>query len=258
MAHTNRPPRAAIVAVVVVLIAAAYGAWWWFTQRGGETGRTFSGTIEGTEYRVAPAIAGRIETVTAGEGDGVEAGEVLVRLDNDAFSLQVRQAEAAVRAASAQVRQARDDGTDAEVDAAEAQLDQAKAAVSLAKVQLGYTVVKAPHAGVVVALAGNVGENASPGRTVLTILDTEEPFVRFFVPETRIGELALGDTVTVTTLEGDTYEARVGFIASQAEFTPNNVETEEQRAKLVYEARATIAQPRDTLKPGMTVDVAFE
>lgn len=258
MAHTRRPPKAAIPVVIVVLALASYGAWLWFSERGSEAEQTFVGTIEGTEYRVAPAIAGRIETVTVGEGDEVAARDELVRLDDGALALQVRQAEAGVRAARAKLSQAKDDGTDADVEAAKAGLEQARAALSIAKIQLGYAAVKAPHDGVVVAIAANVGENAAPGRTVLTLLDTAEPFVRFFVPETRISRVALGDSIRITTTEGEVYEARVDFIASQAEFTPNNVETKEQRAKLVYEARATVAQPKDTLKPGMTVDVAFE
>lgn len=256
MAHAGRPPRAAIAALLFVVLVAAVGSWWWFTQRRTSADETLSGTIEGTEYRVAPTVAGRIETVTVSEGDAVEAGEVLVRLDDEAFRLQLDQARAAVRAARAQLEQARDDGTDAEIEAAKAQLDQARAAVSLAKVQVRYAVVTAPHDGIVVAVTGNAGENASPGRTVLTLLDQAAPYVRFYVPETRIGKIAVGDAVRLDA-NGTGYEARVAFVAAQAEFTPTNVETKEQRAKLVYEVRATVASPDDTLKPGMPVDVAF-
>lgn len=257
MAQAHRPPRAAIAIVVLVLVAAAVGAWWWFTQRTTGAEQTLSGTIEGTEYRVAPAIAGRIETVTVAEGDRVKAGDVLVRLDDDAFRLQIKQAQAGVRAAKAQVTQAKDDGTDAEVAAAKAQLEQAKAAVELAKVQLRYATVKSPHAGIVVAVSGNAGENASPGKTVLTLLDQAGPYVRFYVPETRIGEIALGDKVRTVASDGRIYDATVDFIAAQAEFTPTNVETKEQRAKLVYETRASIDEPNEFLKPGMPVDVSF-
>lgn len=257
MAHTGRPPRTAIIAIVLVVVAIAVGAWWWFTQRAAVDEQVLSGTIEGTEYRVAPTLAGRIETVTAAEGDQVSAGDVLVRLDNDAFVLQLKQAQAAVRAAKAQVSQAQDDGTDAEVAAAKAQLDQARAGVDLAKVQVRYTVVKAPHDGVVVAVSSNAGENASPGKTVLTLLDQTAPYARFYVPETRIGDIALGDTVRIVTSDGLMHDAKVDFIASQAEFTPTNVETDEQRAKLVYEVRASIDDPDAALKPGMPVDVSF-
>lgn len=257
MADKHRPPKAAIAAVVLVIVAAAIGGWWWFTQRGAAQEEALSGIVEGTEYRVAPTLAGRIETVTVAEGDEVKAGQVVVRLDDDAFVLQLKQAQAAQRAAQAQLDQAKDDGTDAEIAAARAQLDQAKAAVSLAKVQLSYAVVKAPHAGVVTVVSGNAGENASPGRTVLTLLDQSAPYVRFYVPETKIGDVALGDTVRLVTSDGTTYDAEVDFIATQAEFTPTNVETQEQRAKLVYEVRATVAEPEETLKPGMPVDVSF-
>ena len=135
---------------------------------------------------------------------------------------------------------------------------QANAAVKLAQVQLGYATVKAPHDGVVTAVAANAGQNAAPGRTLATIADTNNLFVRVFVPETRIGDVKLGATVKATTDSSDTtYSGAVEFIASQAEFTPNNVETKEQRVKLVYEVRVRISDTSGTLKAGMPVDVTF-
>ena len=138
-------------------------------------------------------------------------------------------------------------------------MDQAKAAVSLAKVQLGYATVTAPHGGTVVSVTANAGENASPGKTLATISDPADLFVRVFVPETEIGNVKLGQTATITTdSTTNTYNGRVEFVAAAAQFTPNNVETKDQRVKLVYEARVRITDPSGELKAGMPVDVAFE
>ena len=82
--------------------------------------------------------------------------------------------------------------------------------------------------------------------------------MRVFVPETRIGDVKVGQTATVTTDSSDgRYPGTVEFIASQAEFTPNNVETKDQRVKLVYEVRVRVTDTSGTLKAGMPVDVTF-
>jgi HlyD family secretion protein len=260
MANEHAGRRRVVMVIAVVLVAAAIGGVWWYsTQRQTAGNNAVSGTVEATEYQVASSLAGRIETVTVSEGDTVKAGQVIVLLDPSALKLQVQQANDAVRAAQAAVAQAKDTGTNADVKAAQARLDQARTAVSLAKVQLKYATVTAPHGGTVVSLTANAGENAGPGKTLATISDPADLFVRVFIPETEIGTVKLGQKATITTdSTSNTYPGRVEFVASQAQFTPNNVETKDQRVKLVYEARIRIADPSGELKAGMPVDVAFE
>ncbi len=257
--ETRKRPPIAVVVIVVLLVAGALGYWWWSSQQTtANAALSASGAVELTEYQIAPAMAGRIETITVGEGDKVDAGAVIATLDKRALELQLAQAVAGVTAAEAGVTQAKSDGTTAEVTAAKARLAQAKAGVALAKVQLSYAAVTTPKAGVVSAVAANAGQNASPGKTIATISDTSDLFVRVFVPETRIGEVKLGAKANVTTDSSTaTYPGVVEFIASQSEFTPNNVETKEQRVKLVYEVRVRLSDTSGTLKAGMPVDVAF-
>lgn len=246
----------AIVVVVAVIAGAAY--WWWTTQQATVASQTLTlaGTVESTEYQVASAIAGRITTMTAREGDELATGDVVATLDDTALKLQVSQAEQGVKAAKAQVRQAKDDGTDAEVDAARARQKQAEAAVDIAKVQLGYATIEAPHGGTVVAVPSNAGENAGPGKSLATIADPNDLFVRVYVPEPRLGEVRHGQSVKIVTSGGDV-DGTVSFIATAAEFTPNTVETEEQRGNLVFEVRVRVTGDTDTLKAGLPVDVEF-
>ena len=78
------------------------------------------------------------------------------------------------------------------------------------------------------------------------------------VPETRIGTVSVGQAVSVSSDSGGAAIAgTVSFVSAQAEFTPNTVQTAEQRAKLVYEVRVTISDSSGTLKPGMPVDVTL-
>jgi HlyD family secretion protein len=258
MQHKRRRPPIPLVILLVLAIGAGGYYWWRSAQATESTGVSASGAVEAQQYQVASVIAGRVTKVEVAEGDVVKQGQILVVLDQSALKLQVDQAEQGVKAARAALSNAKEDGTDADVSAARARLNQAKAAVDLAKVQLGYATVAAPHSGVVVTLTTNEGQNAGPGKTLLTLSDPSSLFVRVFVPETQIGNVKIGQQVTVTAdSPTEPYTGTVSFVASEAEFTPSNVETKDQRTKLVFEVRVRIPDTSGALKAGMPVDVAF-
>ncbi len=260
--HADARKRIPIVVLVVALVAA--GAYWAWSQYGqGSVGKTrLSGTVEAVESQVASVIAGRIESSTATEGAEVAEGALLFSVDDAVLQLQIDQAEAAVRAAKAGVDQAKkDDLSSAEIAAAQAKLDQARAALKMAKVQADYAQITAPAAGVITAVSARPGEIASPGRALATIADLEDLYVSVYVPEPEIGGVTLGQDATVSADGGGEWTGSVDFIATEAEFTPNNIETKDQRVKLVYEVRIRIDSAESAsqqLKPGMPVDVVLE
>jgi HlyD family secretion protein len=258
MSAHKRPPIPVIV--LVVLVIAGLGGWWWWsaTRPAADDGLVLTGQVETTEIAIAPAMAGRVASIDVAEGDRVTEGQTLVQLDTAALEIQVTQAEQGVVAAKAAVTNAEDDddATKADVKAAKARLAQAEAAVELAQVQLGYATITSPIAGTVVNVVGNAGTNAAPGRTVLTMADPADLFVRVFVPEARIGQVAVGGEAAVTTTSGaEPYAGTVSFVSDSAEFTPNTIDTPDQRAKLVFAVRIRVDDPTGTLKAGMPVDV---
>lgn len=258
MAAHKRPPIPVIVLVVLALVGGGTWWWWWTSTHPATPANQLSGVVETTEYQVAATLAGRIASVEAAEGDQVKAGQVLVKLDTEALDLGVKQAKAGVDAAKAALKQARDDkDSDAEIAAAKAKVTQAEAAVGLAEVQRGYTSVPAPHDGTVVTVTTNAGQNAAPGKTLMTITDPADLFVRVFVPETMLGDVRPGRTASITSDAGAALDGTVTFVATSAQFTPNNVETPEQRAALVYEVQVKITPGAATLLPGQPVDVSF-
>jgi HlyD family secretion protein len=256
--HRRRRPFIPVL-ILIVLALGAGGYYWWRSAHATEsTALSASGAVEAQQYQVASVIVGRVNKIAVSEGDVVKQGQTLVVLDQSALKLQVDQAKQGVKAARAALRNAKEDGSDADVSAAKARLNQAEAAVDLAKVQLGYATVAAPHSGVVVTLAANAGENASPGRTLLTLTDPGDLFARVFVSETQIGNVKIGQQATVTTESlSEPSTGTVSFVASEAQFTPNNVETKDQRTKLVFEVRVRISDTSGALKAGMPVDVTF-
>lgn len=154
-------------------------------------------------------------------------------------------------AAKAAVINAKDDGTDADVKAARVRLSQAESAVKLAEIQLGYATITAPTDGTVITVVSNSGQNAAPGRTLLTMTNPADLFVRVFVPETRIGQVSVGQQVNLTSdSTTGTFQGTVSFVSSQAEFTLNNIDTPEQRTKLVFEVRIAVDDLSGALEVG--------
>jgi HlyD family secretion protein len=91
------------------------------------------------------------------------------------------------------------------------------------------------------------------------LLDTRVVWLRVYVPETQYGRIRVGDAaqVRVDSFPGRIFRGRVAAISSQAEFTPKNVETREQRAQLVYWVKIRLPNADDALKPGMPADASI-
>ena len=177
--------------------------------------------------------------------------------DVAAARAQVRQAEATLRTARAgeeMLTQRR-----ADVAAAAAQVAQAEAGVRLFLTQQKNLIVTSPIDGVVIAKHASAGEIVAAGAPILTVADLDAVWVRLFIPLPHLGKVGLGQTVEVQTdaFPGRTFSGTVTEIAQQAEFTPKNVQTQEERVKLVFAVKVTIPNPGHLLKPGMPADAVI-
>ncbi len=148
-----------------------------------------------------------------------------------------------------------------QVSAARAAVRQSQANVAVVEATLSQTRVVAPFAGRVTLRHREPGEIVGPGAPVVSITNTEDRWVRVYVREDAVGRLAVGRAVEITadTYPDRTYGGEIVFIANEAEFTPSNVQTTEERVKLVYEVRVRITRDETLdLKPGIAADVVLE
>ena len=136
------------------------------------------------------------------------------------------------------------------------EIERAKANLGLIETQLADTVAVSPVDGVVLVKSADVGEVIAAGTTVVTVGDIDHPWLRAYINETDLGRVQLGAKARVTTdsFPGKVYEGRVSFISSEAEFTPKQIQTEEERVKLVYRIKIDVANPRRELKSNMPAD----
>jgi HlyD family secretion protein len=299
-----------------------------------------SGHVEATDVHLAPEVGGRIVFLGVNEGDRVESGTVLVRLDSRDAELAVERARADQRAAEAQlrllqagsrpedVRQAaaqaqasRDEvqAARAELAAAEADLQRfealleanagsrkqrddartrrdvaresvqagesrvraaeqtvarlragarpqeieaarARVAAAAAQVATAEEAIKdaslvAPTRGIVSEKLAEIGEVVAPRAPVLVITDLDRAWADVFVPEPVLPRIRIGQSATLfTDAGGSGLSGTVTYISPKAEFTPRNVQTAEERSKLVYRIRISVDNRDGVLKAGMPIE----
>ncbi|MCK4977230.1 MAG: efflux RND transporter periplasmic adaptor subunit [Anaerolineales bacterium] len=168
-------------------------------------------------------------------------------------------AEANLSTAEANLAAAQADTSPEQLAAAQAQVDVAQTALGVVQAQMDKLIIVAPLDGVVLTRLVEPGEVVAPGATLLTIGPLEELIITVYIPEDQYGTINLGQTVLVSvdSFPGETFEATVIRIADQAEFTPRNVQTQEDRRTTVFAVELGIDNPDGKLKPGMPADVRF-
>jgi len=147
------------------------------------------------------------------------------------------------------------------IAAARAQLAQAEAALEEHDAALANMVLRAPFGGVITIRHREPGEIVPAGSPVLTVTNRDDRWVRIYVSERRIGAVRVGSGARITsdTNPGTAYAGEVSYVATEAEFTPKNVQTAEERVKLVYAVKVRITGDASyALKPGMPADVQLE
>ena len=141
-------------------------------------------------------------------------------------------------------------------DQASAKLAQAQASLKLAETRLSYATIVSPLTGVVLSKNIEPGEYVSPGTPVVTVGDLAHPWLRAYIDEVDLDRVKYDQSARVITSRSadKVYNARVGFIASEAEFTPKIVQTEKERTKLVYRIKIYAENDDMGLKRGMPAD----
>lgn len=232
--------------------------------------------------------AGIVSELFVTEGDQVEAGAPIFRLDPDRLTYQAQSASAqssalaqAVQAAQSQadlaarnyarsaalsergfLPRARLDADRAARDAAQADLARARRELQSAGAQSGLAQERlsdangaAPLAGAIEQIYHRPGEVVAAGAPIVSLLAPQNMKVRFFAPETSLARLRVGETVSVS-CDGCAapVHARISFIASEPQFTPPVIYSVDQREKLVFLVEARLDAP-NAIRPGMPVDV---
>lgn len=216
---------------------------------------------EVAQARAAARAAGqRLEEARL---DGARAralfeGEAISKRELDRAETALAAAQADADRADSQLDLVLEGPRAEQIDAQRALVEQAEAGLQQAAAEVGHTLVEAPFGGIVTIRHREPGETVLGGAPIVTVMDPADRWVRIYVREDAIGRVSIGQAARITS---DTWPDReldgeVTFIASEAEFTPANVQTEEERVKLVYAVKVKVTgDPGSDLKVGTPADV---
>ncbi|MDR2459003.1 MAG: efflux RND transporter periplasmic adaptor subunit [Holosporales bacterium] len=237
-----------------------------------------NGNVEIHDVNVSFRISGRIGEILVEEGSKVHEDETLAVLVNDTLSAKVKLVEAQLAEAQVNLENAKKnyvrykglmknksasekayDTAETEYKVAIAKVESAKAAHDTAVIDLQDAKLKSPVSGVVLTRSFEKGEMVSAGVPVFSIVPNEQIRIKTFATEAVLSKIKCGDKahVSIVSLPGKVFNGHVGFISSEAEFTPKNIETQELRATLMYRIRVLVDEPAPELKQGMPVTVRF-
>jgi HlyD family secretion protein len=228
--------------------------------------------IQQAEAQVAAATADRRSAeaeATAARADEVRFGELLKanagsRKEYDDALARRDRADASVKAAEDKRAAAAALADRLKAGARPEEIDQARARVAGTDAQIASlehdrteAVIVAPLAGVVSSRLVEPGELVGPRTPLLVMIDLDHAWANAYVEEPFVPRLRIDQPATVVTDAGDRADGRVAFISSEAEFTPRNVQTSDERAKLVYRVKVTVDNSKGLFKPGVPVEVQF-
>jgi HlyD family secretion protein len=192
--------------------------------------------LKQANQRAALVFAGpRVEQVDGAAAQVVHARGALKMAEANALELKRREQELATR---------------------RAEIERSRANLAQVDAQLADTLVVSPVDGVVLVKSADVGEVLAAGATVVTIGDIDHPWLRAYINETDLGKVKLGSKARITTdsYPGKVYDGHVSFISSEAEFTPKQIQTQEERVKLVYRIKIEVDNRLHELKSNMPAD----
>lgn len=191
--------------------------------------------------------------------EAMRANPLQLQAAVDAARAQQAAAEAQLAQARARLEMARNGPRAEQLQAAEAQLAQARAARRQIEVMLTKATLSAPRAGVILSRPIHEGEQVTIGAPLMTIGGLDTVRLTVYISEADIGHVRLGQAVDVTvdSYPGRQFRGQVTFIAQNAEFTPRNVQTADERATTVFAVRVELPNADHALKPGMPADAVL-
>jgi HlyD family secretion protein len=231
-----------------------------YVDEGGDVKRTWNLQLQASQYALDQAkaeLSGGWQYLEALKA--IRDNPLALRAQLHGAEMQLDLAEAQIAAAQAALDDLEAGATQEEVAIAEAQVHQAEAPVRLFDAQIAQLTLEAPMDGVVTSRSSQVGETATAGLPLLTIANLDEVTLVIYIPETRVGHVRLGQEVEVEvdSFPGRAFIGEVVHIAGEAEFTPRNVQTQEERVNLVFAVKVRIPNPEHALKPGMPADATI-
>jgi HlyD family secretion protein len=211
----------------------------------------YVGTIEATKVDISSRISSVISTFPAREGHKVKKGDLLIQMAcediKQNFDLAKSDLDRGLRLFKTG-------------SLSEENLDHIKSKRDDSALKLDWCTVKAVKDTTVLNTYREEGEYVNPGTKLLTLVNLTEVWTIIYVPQPLLAKISNGMKVTgfLPELKMRPFEGKITYISDAAEFTPKNVQTREERTRLVFGVKVTFSNPEEILKPGMSLEVKLE
>ncbi len=265
--------------LLLLVLAVAGAAYYFYEKKQKEEARDnllLYGNVDIRQVDLGFQVAGRVVKMYFEEGDTVQPGALLGKLDKRPYTDQERESHANLQSIKVNLQNAEKtfkrrlelikdgsvsqedfDNANAAYEALKASQQQAEASLALAQTNLSYTEVYAPTLGTILTRVREPGTVVNVGDPIYTLSVASPVWVRAYVSEPDLGKIFPGMEAEIFTdnSNGKVYSGKIGFISPVAEFTPKTVETTQLRTDLVYRIRIYADNPDHGLRQGMPVTV---
>ena len=233
-----------IILIVLILAAAGVGVYQYWQR----STFLYAGTIEATEVDISPQVTGVLSKVVPQEGDLVKKDQVMIEIGGEDYKLAAQIADREYN------RAVKLHNTGSMPDEA---FDRARFKRDDTALRAQWCTINSPLDGVTLDRYHEPGELVNSSMKILTLADLNQVWAYVYVPQTHLAKLSLGQVVTgyLPELSMKPFEGKIISIRNEAEFTPKNVQTRDERTRLVYGIKIQFQNPDRILKPGMTVEV---
>ncbi len=178
----------------------------------------------------------------------------------DRATASVASFEQQSKAAQAQLDLRLNGPTEKQIQMVQSEVDIKEAEIARLKHTIDRGKIISPINGIVKSLNYEEGELVGTGSNIATLTAIDDLWIKIFVPEKMLHKVALGQTIhlSLPSAENDTLTGEITYIASEAEFTPKNVESKENKQEMVFEVKIKIKDHKHPIKPGMLIDVQLD
>jgi HlyD family secretion protein len=230
----------------IALIAAILGTAYYFYKKK-HPDFTYAGTLEAETVDLSPGVASPISTVLVREGQEVKEGQLILQLACPDVRVAVGQADSDL----ARNQRLFDAGSLAAVN-----FDKSRFVSRDARVKLAWCDVSSPINGTVLTIYRRVGEWARPGQNLLSLADLRSLYAWIYVPQAMLAKLKVGQPIhgLIADLDAKAFPGVIEYIRPEAEFTPKNVQTRDERERLVYGVKVRFQNPAGELKMGQPIE----
>lgn len=255
-----------IFLVVIAILAIGFFVGYRYYYKKDDNALRLSGELEMKQVELAFKVSGTLSDVKLSEGETVKKDDLIAVLDDEVYATQLKLAEANEKTAKYGLDELKDNLKRAGqknnnlVKKTESQVEAATLNKELAAQQLKYTKLSSPIDGKIISVYKEVGELVQAGYPVVTVGNPKELWLRAYLPENKFSSVKIGDnmTIKVDSFEDKTFKGKISFISDKPEFTPKQIQTSEERVKLVYMVKIQIQDSEGLLKPGIPADAYVE